>query len=59
LVTADKQFHVLVAPSIKLAPYVGQKVRVTGTNYNGDIAVEKAEVSKEGKWEEINFKSKT
>src|SRR6267143_6704409 len=30
LVTKEKDFHILVAPSLKLAPYVGQQVRVTG-----------------------------
>jgi hypothetical protein len=58
LVTKEKEFHVLVAPSVALAPYVGQLVRVTGTDHNGTIAVEKAEVAKEGSWEEISLKSK-
>jgi hypothetical protein len=59
LVTKEKQFHILVAPSLRLAAYVGQEVRVTGIDHNGVIAVEKAEVSKDGKWEEINLKSAT
>jgi hypothetical protein len=58
LVTKEKQFHILVAPSVALAPYVGQQVRVTGTDHAGTIAVEKAEVSKDGSWEEIELKSK-
>jgi hypothetical protein len=58
LVTKEKEFHVLVAPSVLLAPYVGQQVRVTGTDHNGTIAVEKAEVAKDGSWEEISLKSK-
>ena len=58
LVTKEKEFHVLVAPSVALAPYVGQQVRVTGTDHNGTIAVEKAEVAKEGSWEEISLKSR-
>jgi hypothetical protein len=57
LVTKEKQFHILVAPSLKLAPYVGQEVRVTGIDHNGVIAVEKAEVSKDGEWKEIELKS--
>jgi len=57
LVTKEKQFHILVAPSLRLAAYVGQEVRVTGIDHNGVISVEKAEVSKDGKWEEINLKS--
>jgi hypothetical protein len=58
LVTKEKQFHILVAPSVALAPYVGQQVRVTGTDHHGTVAAEKVEVSKEGKWEEIDLKSK-
>lgn len=58
LVTKEKEFHILVAPSLALAPYVGQQVRVTGSDHNGTIGVEKAEVAKEGNWEEISLKSK-
>jgi len=47
-----------VAPSLALAPYVGLQVRVTGTDHNGTIGVEKAEVAKDGNWEEIDLKSK-
>jgi hypothetical protein len=57
LVTREKQFHILVAPSLRLAPYVGQEVRVTGIDHNGVISVEKAEVSKDGEWKEIDLKS--
>jgi hypothetical protein len=58
LVTKEKDFHILVAPSLLLAPYVGQQVRVTGADHKGVITVEKVEVTKDGKWEEINLKSK-
>jgi hypothetical protein len=58
LVTKEGQFHILVVSSLKLAPYVGQQVRITGTDHDGVIAVEKAEVTKTGKWEEINLKFK-
>jgi hypothetical protein len=37
---------------------VGLQVRVTGTDHNGTIGVEKAEVAKDGNWEEIDLKSK-
>ena len=57
LLTKEKQFHILVAPSLRLAPYVGQEMRVTGVDYNGVISVKKAEVRKDGKWEEIDIKS--
>jgi hypothetical protein len=55
-VTKDKHFHVLVNSSIGLAPYVGQELRITGIDYNGPIHVDKAEVKKDGKWEEIDIK---
>ena len=57
ILTRTKQFHVLVAPSLALAPYVGEQVRVTGTMHNEAIQTEEVEVSKNGKWEEIQLKS--
>ena len=55
LLTKDKKFHAILAPSTALAPYVGQTVRVHGTIHNGAIAAEKVEVSKNGKWEEVKL----
>jgi hypothetical protein len=57
LLTKEKHFHILDAPSLLLAPYVGQEMRVTGIDYNGVISVKKAEVKKDGKWEEIDIRS--
>ncbi len=57
ILTRSKQFHVLVAPSIALAPYVGDQVRVTGTMHFGAIQAEKVEVRKNGKWEAVQLKS--
>ena len=57
LLTKEKKFQILDAPSLLLAPYVGQQLRVTGIDYNGVISVKKAEVRKDGKWEEIDIKS--
>jgi hypothetical protein len=57
LLTREKHFHILVAPALALAPYVGQEVRITGADHEGVIAVEKAEVHKDGKWEDINLKA--
>jgi hypothetical protein len=53
LVTKDNEFHVLIASSLKFAPYVGSKVRITGIDHNGNIAVKRAEVSDGGAWKEI------
>lgn len=57
ILTRTHQFHVLVAPSVALAPYVGQQVRVTGSLHNDAIQTDKVEVRKDGKWEEIQLKS--
>ena len=55
LLTKDKKFHAIIAPSTALAPYVGQTVRVSGSNHNGAILADKVEVSKAGKWEEVKL----
>jgi hypothetical protein len=59
LLTKEKDFHILDAPSLLLAPFVGQQLRVTGVDYKGVISVKKAEVRKNGAWEEIDIKSLT
>ncbi len=55
LLTKDKKFHAILAPSLALAPHVGQTVRIAGTLHNGAILAEKVEVSKDGKWEEVKL----
>ena len=50
LVTSDKKFFVLLAPSPDLAEYVGQTIRVTGKLRNGSILVDKLEVKKGTSW---------
>src|SRR5580658_7671285 len=50
IVTADKKFFVLLAPSPDVADYVGQPIRVTGKLRNGSILVDKLEVKKSGAW---------
>ncbi|HYM10551.1 MAG TPA: hypothetical protein VEU62_07460 [Bryobacterales bacterium] len=57
LLTKDKRFHAIIAPSLALAPYVGQQVRISGSLHSGAILAEKAEVQKNGKWEAINIKA--
>lgn len=57
LLTRNKQFHVLVAPSIALAPYVGDQVKVTGTMHNEAIQADKVEVRKNGQWENVQLNS--
>jgi hypothetical protein len=50
IVTADKKFFVLIAPSPDLTEYVGQAIRVTGKIRNGSILVDKLEVKKGTDW---------
>jgi hypothetical protein len=57
LLTKDKKYHVLIAPSLTMAPYVGQHVRVSGSVHTGAILAEKVEVRRDGKWEEVKLKS--
>jgi len=50
IVTADKKFFVLLAPSPDIAEYVGQTIRVTGKFRNGAILVDKLEVKQGTVW---------
>jgi hypothetical protein len=50
IVTADKKFFVLLAPSPDVAEFVGQTIRVTGKLKNGAILVDKLEVKKGSSW---------
>ena len=55
LLTKDKKVQAILAPSVALAPYVGQTVRINGTLQNGAILASKVEVNKAGKWEEVKL----
>jgi len=55
LLTSDKKFYALLAPSIALAPYVGQEIRVSGSLVNGSINVSKVEVNQNGNWQEVKL----
>ena len=55
LLTKDKKFHAVLAPSLMIADYVGQTVRISGTEHNGAILAKKIEVNKGGKWEEVKL----
>jgi hypothetical protein len=50
IVTADKKFFILLAPSPDIAEYVGETIRVTGKLRNGSILVDKLEVKKGTGW---------
>jgi hypothetical protein len=55
LLTSDKKFYALLAPSTALAPYVGQEIRVSGSMANGSINVSKVEVNQNGSWQEVKL----
>lgn len=55
VLTKDKKFHAIIAPSTALAEIVGQTVRVSGQLNNGSILAEKVEVNKNGKWEAVKL----
>jgi hypothetical protein len=57
IVTADKKFFILLAPSPDIADYVGQPIRVTGKLRNGSILVDKLEVKKGTGWEPVKLSS--
>jgi hypothetical protein len=50
IVTSDKKFFVLIAPSPDIAEFVGQPIRITGKLRNGSILVDKLEVKKSSGW---------
>jgi hypothetical protein len=55
LLTSDKKFYPLLAPSTSLAPYVGQEIRVSGSVVSGSINVSKVEVNQNGNWSEVKL----
>ena len=55
LLTNDKKFYPILAPSLVLAPYVGQTIRVTGTIVSGAISADKVEINKNGKWQALDL----
>lgn len=55
LLTSDKKFYPLLAPSVALAPYVGQEIRVSGSMVSGSINVTKVEVNQNGNWQEVKL----
>ena len=55
LLTKDNKFYALLAPSIALAPYVGEVIRVTGTLHGTALQADKVEVNKDGKWVTVDI----
>jgi len=57
LLTKDNKFYALLAPSVALAPYVGEMIRVTGTLHGTALQADKVEVNKNGKWVAVDIGS--
>jgi hypothetical protein len=57
ILTADKKFSILIAPSPDIAKYAGQAIRVTGQMKNGMILVEKFEVQQGTNWQAVRLSS--
>lgn len=57
LLTQDKEFYAVIAPSPALAEHVGRKVRITGKLHGGSILTAHVEVEKGGEWEEIELRN--
>jgi hypothetical protein len=56
LLTKDSAFYFLDAQSLPLAPYVGQQIRVTGTELSEDIfSVVKIAVKKGDAWQPLEI----
>ncbi len=55
LLTKAGKYHAVIAPSLVLAPYVGQTIRINGSLHNGAILADKIEVKKGDKWEEVKL----
>jgi hypothetical protein len=55
LLTNDNKFYALLAPSVALAPYVGETIRVTGTLHGTALQADKVEVNKNGKWVAVDI----
>jgi hypothetical protein len=58
LLTDDKKFYSLVAPSPALAKYVGQPIRVTGDLFGSAIVASKVEVKQGAKWVPVDINIK-
>ncbi|HKV04241.1 MAG TPA: hypothetical protein VJO53_03920 [Candidatus Acidoferrales bacterium] len=53
ILTNDKKFFVLVAPSPDIADFVGETIRITGKLRGGSILVDKFEVKKGTSWQDV------
>ena len=57
LLTKDKKFYAVIAPSPSLAEYVGRRVRIIGSLRGGSILAAHAEVEEGGEWKKIELRN--
>jgi hypothetical protein len=57
ILTADKRFSILIAPSPDIAKYAGQTIRITGQMKGEMIQVEKLEVQQGTDWQPVRLSS--
>lgn len=57
LVTKDKQFYVIVAPSKTLAEHVGRQTQVSGSLYGNALLATTVQVEKSGHWEKVDLQN--
>jgi len=55
ILTAEKKFSILIAPSPDIAKYTGESVRVTGHMKNGIIQVTEFEVQQGNDWQPVRL----
>ena len=56
LLTKENAFYIIDGPSLRLAPYVGQQIRVTGDEHGNDIiSIDSASVSSGNAWKAIDI----
>ncbi len=55
ILTTDKQVHIIVAASNAFADHVGLRVRVTGEANGNAILAQKAQVYRNGRWEDVKL----
>jgi hypothetical protein len=57
LLTQDKEFYAIIAPSSSLADHVGRMVRITGAVHGGSILAAYAEAKEGGEWKKVKLEN--
>lgn len=57
LLTQEKEFYAIIAPSSALASHVGRLIRITGSVHNGSVLAAYAEVKQSGEWKKVELRN--